>query len=79
MLYAGIVGLLIFPMRFWKNGYIIYGGGIGEDRRHAVSSTTDFPSAPVAQGVGEEVAGGSVVVRAETPQQGVCAPEEGQA
>jgi len=48
----------------------------GACRRHPAARTTDLPSAPRTQGVGKEVAGSPVVVRAETPQQGVCAPEE---
>jgi len=39
----------------------------------------DVPGAPTAQGDGKEVAGSTVMVRAQEPEQRLCAPEEREA
>src|ERR1700704_6224567 len=48
-------------------------------RRDADDATGGIPSALTAQGDGKEVAGSAVMVRAEKPQQRLCAPDEGEA
>jgi len=45
--------------------------------RTAVHATS-LPGVSEAQGIGEEMAGIPVMMRAETTQQGVCAPKERQ-
>ena len=45
-------------------------------RRYPTARATDIPSAPEAQGIGKEVAGGPNVVRTKEPQQRIRPSEE---
>ena len=43
------------------------------------AGASDIPGVPTAQGIGEKMAGSTVLVRAEKPKQRLRAPEKGQA